>query len=308
MPHRVAHPPHLPVAPLANRDLHDTLTASKRRTFRSAGALASSVEQRGFRRKRASPIERDPFAQLPQLVLRDGAPLDARQVRAGNAVARVGQAVGQLAVVGQQDQPGGVGVEPADRIEALPAGHELHDRRPALRVVRGRDDAGRLVERVHRVGLGRHRPAVEADVAVRVHVARRIRDRRPVHGHPPVGDQPLGGAAGGDPRMGEILGQAHGRATLSPVDLALLDQALAGEPAFRARQVWRWAATGAAGYDEMTDLPAALRERLAAEVPFSTLEVVREAHASDGTVKALFHTRDGRPVEAVLMRYRDGRG
>jgi 23S rRNA (adenine2503-C2)-methyltransferase len=91
------------------------------------------------------------------------------------------------------------------------------------------------------------------------------------------------------------------------VDFALLDQTLAGEPAFRARQVWRWAATGAAGYDEMTDLPAALRARLAAEVPFSTLEVVREAHASDGTVKALFHTRDGRPVEAVLMRYRDGR-
>jgi 23S rRNA (adenine2503-C2)-methyltransferase len=91
------------------------------------------------------------------------------------------------------------------------------------------------------------------------------------------------------------------------VDLALLDETLAGEPAFRARQVWRWAATGAAAYDEMTDLPAALRERLAAEVPFSTLEVVREAHASDGTVKALFHTRDGRPVEAVLMRYRDGR-
>jgi 23S rRNA (adenine2503-C2)-methyltransferase len=42
-------------------------------------------------------------------------------------------------------------------------------------------------------------------------------------------------------------------------------------------------------------------------VPFSTLEVVNEAHASDGTVKALFRTRDGRPVEAVLMRYRDGR-
>ena len=57
----------------------------------------------------------------------------------------------------------------------------------------------------------------------------------------------------------------------------------------------------------MTDLPAGLRERLAAEVPFSTLELVHEAHASDGTVKALFHTHDSRAVEAVLMRYRDGR-
>jgi 23S rRNA (adenine2503-C2)-methyltransferase len=93
------------------------------------------------------------------------------------------------------------------------------------------------------------------------------------------------------------------------VDLALLDETLAaaGEPAFRARQAWRWTASGAAGYDEMTDLPAALRERLAAEVPFSSLELVHEAHASDGTVKALFHTHDARAVEAVLMRYRDGR-
>jgi 23S rRNA (adenine2503-C2)-methyltransferase len=93
------------------------------------------------------------------------------------------------------------------------------------------------------------------------------------------------------------------------VDLALLDDTLAaaGEPAFRARQVWRWAAGGAAGYEAMTDVPAALRARLEAEVPFSTLSLVREAHASDGTVKALFHTHDGRAVEAVLMRYRDGR-
>jgi 23S rRNA (adenine2503-C2)-methyltransferase len=93
------------------------------------------------------------------------------------------------------------------------------------------------------------------------------------------------------------------------VDLALLDQTLtaAGEPAFRARQVWRWAAHGAAAYEEMTDLPAALRSRLRESVPFSTLSVAREAHAADGTVKALFHTHDGRPVEAVLMRYRDGR-
>jgi 23S rRNA (adenine2503-C2)-methyltransferase len=57
----------------------------------------------------------------------------------------------------------------------------------------------------------------------------------------------------------------------------------------------------------MTNLPAGLRERLAADVPYSTLELAHEAHARDGTVKALFHTHDGRPVEAVLMRYRAGR-
>jgi 23S rRNA (adenine2503-C2)-methyltransferase len=91
------------------------------------------------------------------------------------------------------------------------------------------------------------------------------------------------------------------------VDLQRLDDALEHEPAFRARQVWRWTAGGATSYEEMTDLPAGLRARLDAEVPFSTLELIHEAKASDGTVKALFHTHDGRPVEAVLMRYRDGR-
>ena len=93
------------------------------------------------------------------------------------------------------------------------------------------------------------------------------------------------------------------------MDLALLEERLAasGQPPFRARQVWRWAARGAGAYDEMTDLPAGLRGELAETVPFSTLTLEQEARSSDGTVKALFTTADGRPVEAVLMRYRDGR-
>lgn len=89
------------------------------------------------------------------------------------------------------------------------------------------------------------------------------------------------------------------------MDLELLSERLraAGEPRFRAGQVWAWTARGAAGYDAMTDLPVALRARLADEVPFSSLTLEDEAHARDGTVKALFRTHDGRPVEAVLMRY-----
>ncbi|MBV8221427.1 MAG: 23S rRNA (adenine(2503)-C(2))-methyltransferase RlmN [Solirubrobacterales bacterium] len=93
------------------------------------------------------------------------------------------------------------------------------------------------------------------------------------------------------------------------MDLKLLDSKLAElrEPRYRAGQVWKWSARGAGGYDAMSDLPLRLRETLAEAVPFSTLTVEHEAHASDGTVKALFSTADGRPVEAVLMRYRDGR-
>ncbi|MEJ7797280.1 MAG: 23S rRNA (adenine(2503)-C(2))-methyltransferase RlmN [Solirubrobacteraceae bacterium] len=93
------------------------------------------------------------------------------------------------------------------------------------------------------------------------------------------------------------------------MDLDLLASTLAeaGQPAFRAKQVWAWAARGADGYDAMTNVPAALRDELAERVAFSTLTVADQAQSSDGTLKTLFHTHDGRPVEAVLMRYRDGR-
>ena len=93
------------------------------------------------------------------------------------------------------------------------------------------------------------------------------------------------------------------------MDLKLLETTLAdlGEPGYRAGQVWRWAARGASGFDEMSDLPLGLRSGLAEAVPFSSLTLEHEARASDGTVKALFRTHDERPVEAVLMVYRDGR-
>ncbi len=93
------------------------------------------------------------------------------------------------------------------------------------------------------------------------------------------------------------------------MNLKLLEDTLAerGEPGYRAEQVWDWLAGGANSYDEMTNLPQPLREALADEVPISSLTVADTAHSDDGTEKALFNTNDGRPVEAVLMRYRDGR-
>ena len=93
------------------------------------------------------------------------------------------------------------------------------------------------------------------------------------------------------------------------MDIALLEAAMAerGEPAYRTRQVWEWAARGAPGYASMSNVPARLRDALEESVPFSTLTLQEEARSRDGTVKALFRTLDGHPVEAVLMRYRDGR-
>ena len=93
------------------------------------------------------------------------------------------------------------------------------------------------------------------------------------------------------------------------MDLRHLEARVAelGEPAYRARQVWEWTARGAEGYESMTNVPRALRDALAADVPFSTLVPESEQRSRDGSVKTLFRTQDGHPVEAVLMRYRDGR-
>ena len=72
--------------------------------------------------------------------------------------------------------------------------------------------------------------------------------------------------------------------------------------------MWEWAARGAGSYEAMTNLPLALREALAGEVPFSvargssTRRWPRTARARRSS-----RTADGRPLEAVLMSYRDGR-
>ena len=93
------------------------------------------------------------------------------------------------------------------------------------------------------------------------------------------------------------------------MDLKLLESKLAeaGEPPFRAKQVWEWLAGGVQSYGQMTNLPKELRGRLETELPLSTLSADDVALSSDGTEKVLFSTADRRPIEAVLMRYRDGR-
>ncbi|MGI9183351.1 MAG: 23S rRNA (adenine(2503)-C(2))-methyltransferase RlmN [Solirubrobacteraceae bacterium] len=93
------------------------------------------------------------------------------------------------------------------------------------------------------------------------------------------------------------------------MDLELLDRTLArlGQPGYRSGQIWRWAAQGAQDFAAMTNLPLDLRAALAEAVPFSSLTTEHEAQARDGTVKALLRTGDGRPLETVVMTYRDGR-
>jgi 23S rRNA (adenine2503-C2)-methyltransferase len=78
-----------------------------------------------------------------------------------------------------------------------------------------------------------------------------------------------------------------------------------GEAAYRARQVREWAYRRfARSYDEMTNVPAGLRARLAVELPFPAMTVVAEVASDDGlTRKRLIRLGDGKLIETVLMLY-----
>ena len=80
-----------------------------------------------------------------------------------------------------------------------------------------------------------------------------------------------------------------------------------GEPRFRAKQVFRWMHQGASGFDQMSNLPAGLREKLA-EGCVLTVPVVERKQVSreDGTIKYLWRLTDGNCIETVLMRYQHG--
>ena len=80
-----------------------------------------------------------------------------------------------------------------------------------------------------------------------------------------------------------------------------------GEPAFRAKQIFRWLYRGVRSFDEMTDLSKALREKLAGAALLTPPTVARkQVSAQDGTIKYLWELADGNCVESVLMRYQHG--
>ena len=80
-----------------------------------------------------------------------------------------------------------------------------------------------------------------------------------------------------------------------------------GEPAFRAKQVFTWLHKGVRSYDEMTNLPKSLREKLAQHYPICAPKVIRKQESQkDGTIKYLWELSDGNCVETVLMRYHYG--
>ena len=75
-----------------------------------------------------------------------------------------------------------------------------------------------------------------------------------------------------------------------------------GEPEYRARQVEEWIWDRAArSFEEMTNVPAALRRSLAATYSLTPLSVDHVARSKDGTIKHLWRLEDGERVESVLI-------
>ena len=80
-----------------------------------------------------------------------------------------------------------------------------------------------------------------------------------------------------------------------------------GQPAFRGKQVYTWLHKGVRSYEEMTNLPKALRDTLSEKYPIQAPKVVRKQESQrDGTIKYLWQLSDGNCVETVLMRYHYG--
>lgn len=83
-----------------------------------------------------------------------------------------------------------------------------------------------------------------------------------------------------------------------------------GEPSFRGRQIASWIyRKGAQSFDEMTDLPKALRERLSGSESSTRLLdfpiVAARFPSRDGSEKLLLQLEDGERIETVRLPYPD---
>ena len=94
--------------------------------------------------------------------------------------------------------------------------------------------------------------------------------------------------------------------SLTQPELAAIFKEL-GQPGFRAKQVYTWLHKGIRSYDEMSNVPKALRELLKEKYPLYIPNPIRKQESSrDGTIKYLWELADGNCVETVLMRYHYG--
>lgn len=80
-----------------------------------------------------------------------------------------------------------------------------------------------------------------------------------------------------------------------------------GEKKFRASQIYEWLNKGVESYDEMTNVPKSLKEKLQESYYVKGLKIVKKLESKlDKTKKYLFELHDGNMVESVVMYYKHG--
>lgn len=80
-----------------------------------------------------------------------------------------------------------------------------------------------------------------------------------------------------------------------------------GYPAFRAKQIREWLNRGVTDFEQMSNLPKDLRQKLTELYSVPGVTILRKlVSAIDGTIKYLFQLDDGETVESVLMQYKHG--
>ena len=101
--------------------------------------------------------------------------------------------------------------------------------------------------------------------------------------------------------MAEVLQEKKNIRHLSKEEIEAQFKEL-GEPAFRANQIWQWLwQKNVSSLDEMTNLPKALREKLAQHFDVYKMHVETKQVSKDGTIKCGFRLYDGELVEGVLI-------
>ena len=110
-----------------------------------------------------------------------------------------------------------------------------------------------------------------------------------------------------DPQRSRKIPEAGRRADFGEIKSLLLSELQEklrqfGEPPYRAGQVMNWLYEKyASRFEEMSDLPQALRARLAENFSMSKLRIVRILGSRDTTRKFLFCLEDGNLIESVLI-------
>ena len=81
-----------------------------------------------------------------------------------------------------------------------------------------------------------------------------------------------------------------------------------GQPAYRAKQVYDWMwKLGAKGFDDMSNVPAPLRQLLKENFTYQSIELDLRQNSEDGTIKSRYNLFDGYKIETVLIPVPDDR-